>query len=56
MIPGAIMWCEHCGKRPADGILTVLRHGETEPEQQWWCQGCVNKLKPEDWIIENDLC
>jgi len=50
-----IHWCEDCNHAPAEGVLTVIRKGETQPTNMLVCQKCVDKLQPEDWIENNDL-
>lgn len=43
-------WCELCQAAPADGVLTIVRKGEVEPDYVQACNGCVRKLNEEDWL------
>lgn len=45
-----IYWCSLCNAAPADGILTILRNGETQTEDVKACNGCVERLGKDDWI------
>lgn len=49
-----IHWCEICNHAPSDGILEVVRLGETELSPMHACQACVDNLDESDWI-ENAL-
>lgn len=45
-----VQWCEVCNNAPAQGILTVIRRGETEQSFMHACLKCVNSLEDTDWI------
>jgi hypothetical protein len=45
-----IHWCEICNHAPSDGVLEVIRRGETEIDFMQACQSCVDNLKDDDWI------
>jgi hypothetical protein len=45
-----IYWCEICNNAPADGILEVLRRGETQTSPMHACLWCVDHLEDTDWI------
>lgn len=47
-----IKWCMLCNSGPANGRLTVIFDGETEPEVVDACAKCVRNIPPESWIGE----
>lgn len=45
-----IHWCEMCNHAPSDGVLSVLRNGDTELTYMQCCTKCVKSLDSTDWI------
>ncbi len=45
-----IYWCEICNSAPSDGVLEVIRRGETQTTLMQACLWCVEHLDETDWI------
>lgn len=51
----AVRFCNLCNSRPAQGILEILRDGETQTEFIDACAQCVIDIPQEVWMNKKEF-